>query len=254
MLIVQNVGWAIPNYFITAPCGILFAYLYLNYGIYGILLVVIPFLVGRQALNQYAKQRDTYLETVTTLGAYMQHYHPYTRGHLERVANLADKIANQMGLPLQSLMFIHDAGLLHDIGKVGVDEAILDKTGALTDEEWETIKQHPTRGAEILGRMKYLEPMVPWIRGHHERPDGRGYPDGLKDEEISIEALVIAVADAFDAMSGGAEERHRRSYRSPLTFDQAIAQVRYGIGTQFDPRVVKAFIWVMASKEAEQGG
>lgn len=253
VVVAQHLRWTIPNYLLSWPSGILFAYLYLKYGIYGILLVIVPFLVGRQALNQYARQRDAYLETITTLGSYMQHYHPYTRSHLERVADLANKIANQMGLPVQSLMFIREAGLLHDIGKVGVNEEILDKTGALTDGEWAIIKEHPARGAEILANLKYLECVVPWVRSHHERPDGKGYPDGLHDAQIPMEAAVIAVADAFDAMTGGLQQRRKRRYRPQLTVDQAIAQVRYGTGSQFNPRVVKAFLQVMLHEEEENG-
>jgi len=254
VLAVQHLRWFVPNYLITGPSGILFAYLYLQYGITGILLVIVPFLVGRQALNQYAVQVTAYRETITTLGSYMQHYHAYTKGHLERVAALADKIAKYMGLPLQSLMFIRDAGLLHDIGKVGVNDEVLDKVGALTETDWALIKQHPARGAEILAQMKHLERIVPWVRGHHERPDGRGYPDGLQDGEIPLEAAVLAVADAFDAMSGGSDDKDKRVYRAPLTLDQAVDQVRYGAGTQFDPRVVGAFMRVMAREEMESGG
>ena len=248
----QYIKWTIPNYIVTAPSALLFAYLYTSYHIYGILLVVIPFLVGRQALNQYADELGTYRETITTLGSYMQRYHPYTKGHLERVADIASKIAKELRLPTSSLMLIHDAGMLHDIGKVGVSEEILDKIGQLTDEEWNIIRQHPARGAEIISQLRYLEPIVPWVRAHHERPDGKGYPDALKNGQIPIEAAVIAVADAFDAMTGGEDKKDQRVYRTPLTLDQAIAQVRYGVGTQFDPRVVKAFLRVMAKEKEEK--
>lgn len=247
----QSLRWFAPNYIVTAPSGILFALLYKQFGIGGVLLIIVPFIVGRQALNIYSEQMAAYMETVTTLGTYMQHYHPYTKGHLERVANMSDRIAKHMGLPFQSLLFIREAGLLHDIGKVGVSEEILDKVGGLSDEDWSTIKQHPARGAEILAQMKYFERIVPWVRGHHERPDGRGYPDGLKADDISLEAAVIAVADAFDAMTGGPEEKDQRVYRVPLTIDQGIDQVRFGAGTQFDPRVVKAFMQVMEREELE---
>lgn len=249
----RSLRWFMPNYVITAPSGILFAYLYKEFSIYGTLLVVLPFIVGRQALNVYSQQIDAYRETITTLGSYMQHYHPYTRSHLERVAAMSDRIARHMGLSLPSLMFIRDAGLLHDIGKVGVDETILDKPGQLTEKDWAIIKQHPARGAEILAQMKHLERIVSWVRSHHERPDGMGYPDGLKADEIPVEAGVIAVADAFDAMTGGPDEKDRRGYRAPLTLDQAIDQVRYGAGIQFDPRVVKAFMRVMTREETEDG-
>jgi putative nucleotidyltransferase with HDIG domain len=253
LIFAQAIRWFAPNYIITAPSGILFAYLYIQFGVYGVLLLLIPFILGRQALNMYSLQTDTYRETVTTLGSYMQHYHPYTKGHLERVADLSDRIARHMALSYQSLMFIREAGLLHDIGKVGVNEEILDKVGQLSDEDWATIKQHPARGAEILAEMKFLERIVPWVRGHHERPDGKGYPDGLTTDDIALEAAVIAVADAFDAMTGGPDERDRRVYRAPLTIDQGIDQLRYGAGTQFDTRVVRAFMQVMAREEVTNG-
>lgn len=240
--IAQSIRWFTPNFIVTAPFGMVFALLHKQFGIYGILLVIVPFIVGRQALNMYSRQIDAYLDTITTLGTYMQQYHAYTRGHLERVADLSDKMARHMGLPTQSLMYIRDAGLLHDIGKVGVNEDILDKIGQLTDEEWATIKEHPARGAEILAQMKHLERIVPWVRGHHERPDGRGYPDGLKLDQIPLEAAVIAVADSYDAMAGPT-----RAYKDgKMPIDQAMSEVRYGAGTQFDPRVVKAFMQIMA--------
>jgi putative nucleotidyltransferase with HDIG domain len=251
--VIQSFRWFIPNYIITGPSGILFAYMYQQYGVAGILLFVLPFIVGRQALDQYSTQIDTYMETITTLGSYMQHYHAYTRGHLERVADLADEIGREVRLSPKSLLQIRDAGLLHDIGKVGVNEEVLDKVGKLTDDEWGIIKQHPARGAEILAGMKYLEPIVPWVRGHHERPDGKGYPDSLVGRDIPLEAAVIAVADAFDAMTGGPDEQSQRVYRKPLTIDQAVDQVRYGAGTQFDSRVVKAFMRVMARRASNHG-
>lgn len=249
LAIAQSMRWFTPNFIVTAPFGMVFALLYKQFGIYGILLVIVPFIVGRQALNMYSREVDAYLDTITTLGTYMQQYHAYTRGHLERVADLSDKMARYMGLPTQSLMHIHDAGLLHDIGKVGVNEDVLDKIGQLTDEEWNTIKQHPARGAEILAQMKHLERIVPWVRGHHERPDGRGYPDGLKAGQIPLEAAVIAVADSYDAMAGPT-----RAYKAgKMPVDQAMSEVRYGTGTQFDPRVVKAFMQIMVREGSGDG-
>lgn len=253
VLLFDSLKWCVPSYIFAVPFSLLFAWIYQLYGIPGILLLILPLLAGRNALNLYAEQTNTYRETIATLGSYMQHYHAYTRGHLERVASLSDMIAKQIGLPAQSLMLIRDAGLLHDIGKVGVSEDVLDKPGQLSDEDWAIIKQHPARGAEILAGMKYLELIVPWVRGHHERPDGRGYPDGLESGDIPLEAAVIAVADAYDAMTGGPDRKDQRVYRQPLTLDQAMDQIRYGAGTQFDPRVVKAFMQVMEMEEGEHG-
>lgn len=252
VLLFNGLKWSVPNYLFSIPVSVLFASL-LPYGPLGIFLLILPCLAGRQALNLSAQQINVYRDTITTLGSYMQHYHPYTKGHLERVADLADRIAREMKLPIQSLIFIRDAGILHDIGKVGVSEETLDKVGQLSDEDWATIRQHPVRGAEILAQMKYLDRIVPWVRGHHERPDGKGYPDGLKNEDIPVEAAVIAVADAFDAMTGGPDEKDQRVYRTPLTLDQAMDQVRYGAGTQFDVRIIKAFMRVMSEEGVGNG-
>lgn len=246
----RNFKWALPDLFVSVPFATLFVSLYMLYGPWGILLLIVPFFVARQALNLHARYLQTYRETITALGTYIQHHHMYTKGHLERVADLADKIARQMHLPVQSLMYIKDAGLLHDIGKVGVDEVVLDKTEQLSDEDWAMIRQHPARGAEILTQMQYLECIVPWVRGHHERPDGRGYPDGLTNGQMPIEAAVIAVADAFDAMTGEMRVYNKRR----MTIDEGMDQVRYGAGTQFDPRVVKAFLAVMAAEEERNNG
>lgn len=246
----RNLRWSFPDLFVSVPFATLFVSLYILYGPWGILLLIIPFFVARQALNLHARYVTTYRETITALGTYIQHHHLYTKGHLERVADLSQKIARQMQLPVQSLMYIKDAGLLHDIGKVGVDEEVLDKTQKLSPEEWAMIRDHPARGAEILTQMQYLECIVPWVRGHHERPDGRGYPDALTEDQMPIEAAVIAAADAFDAMTG--EMRVYNENRK--TIDQGVDELRYGAGTQFDPRVVKAFLAVMAVQEERNDG
>jgi putative nucleotidyltransferase with HDIG domain len=250
----DNLRWSKSNFLFSVPVSILFAFLYARFHSPGIIMLIVPWLAGWYAMKLDAREREAYRDTITTLGTYMQHYHPYTKGHLERVADLSEKIAMQMGLSAKSLTFIRDAGLLHDIGKICVNEEVLDKPGQLSDDEWKIIKQHPAHSAEILSGMKYLEAIVPWVRGHHERPDGKGYPDRLKDDAITIEAAVIAVADAFDAMTGGPEETDQRIYRKPLTLDQAIDQLRYGAGTQFNPRVVRAFQKVMVREETSHGG
>ena len=124
------------------------------------------------------------------------------------------------------------AGLLHDIGKIGIPESILDKPGKLTKEEYEIVKRHPEIGAEILSSIRQFEEVVPAIRHHHERYDGRGYPDGLKGEEIPVMARIIAVADAFDAMLS------KRPYRDALSLNSAVKELQRNKGSQFDPQIV----------------
>ncbi|MHB1455708.1 MAG: HD-GYP domain-containing protein [Armatimonadota bacterium] len=251
VLLVKGMQYNIPNFLFSIPVSILFVKLYMEYGWKGILLLIIPLFAGRHAANMYAQSIETYRDTITSLGSFMQHYHPYTRGHQERVAKLADMLGRELRLPVQSLMYIKDAGLLHDIGKVGVDYALLDKNEKLSPEDWAIIKEHPVRGAEIITQMHYLDRIVPWIRCHHERPDGKGYPNGISATEIPIEASVLAVADAFDAMTGGLTEGDIRVYRAPLSVDAALEQVSICSGTQFHPQVAEAFIKIMSEQEDE---
>lgn len=177
----HSVKWSAMEAITMIPFSILFVSLYMAYHVYGMLLALIPLFTLRRVLCVYAKYIRAYLGTISALGLCIQHHHLYTRGHLERVADLSDRIATHMDMPVRTLTYIREAGLLHDIGKVGIDESTLDKVGKLTDEEWQAIKQHPVRGAEILSQMKHFRPIVSWVRGHHERPDGTGYPDGLRD-------------------------------------------------------------------------
>lgn len=175
-------------------------------------------------------------EMVEAFAAALDAKHSYTRGHSERVADIASKIAAQMQLTIEEQEWIHIAGHLHDIGKIGVPDCVLLKPGKLTEEEYEAIKMHPQIGYEILSKVKMLKPILEMIRFHHERWDGGGYPLGIKGESIPLGARIIAVADAFDAMSSN------RSYRSPFPYGVAIREVQKCKGTQFDPAVVDAFM------------
>lgn len=252
-LMLKGLQYNIPNFFLSVPVSILFASFYMARGWEGILLLIFPLLAGRHAANLYSQSIDAYRDTITSLGSLMQRHHPYTKGHQERVAKLADMLAREMQLPVRSLMHIRDAGLLHDIGKVGVDYLALDKTEKLTAEDWAIVKAHPARGAYIIAELRYLDCIVPWVRCHHERPDGKGYPDGLEIKDIPIEAAVLAVADSFDAMTGGFGEGEQRSYRAPLSLEAALDQLRLGAGTQFNPQAADAFIRIMSHRE-DAGG
>lgn len=158
----------------------------------------------------------------------------YTKGHSDRVAGLAQLIAERMDLPY-SEKEVAQAGLLHDIGKIGISERILTKPGSLTDEEYQIIKSHPEKGAQILEPLVMFKKSAAAVRHHHERYDGKGYPDGLAGEEIPLLARVIAVSDAFDAMTSD------RPYRKAFSYDIARQKILSASGTQFDPAVVEAF-------------
>lgn len=161
---------------------------------------------------------------------------PYTRHHMSRVATFAGAIARELGLSPRSIAICETAGRIHDIGKLVVPDHILLKPGALSPAEFERIKQHTVRGEQIALRSSALSDVAKVVRAHHERYDGRGYPDGLAGEEIPIEARVVAVADTFDALTS------TRAYRPARSVEEAIAELRRVAGTQLDPRCVDAFL------------
>ncbi|HEV8474062.1 MAG TPA: HD-GYP domain-containing protein [Methylomirabilota bacterium] len=161
---------------------------------------------------------------------------PYTRGHSERVSAMSRRIAIALGLAPAVVDAVGQAGLLHDIGKIGVPETILTKPGPLTPEEWAVMRAHPVVGAQIVAPFEFFAPAVAAIRHHHERWDGSGYPDGLAGDAIPIEARIVAVADVFDALTSN------RSYRVALPRDGALACVLASTGRTLDERAVAALV------------
>lgn len=212
-----------------------------SYGAVGLLGVLAPYLALRQAFVLAARQQELYQQTIRSLGFLVQRAHPYTGGHLQRVSLWARHVAERIGLPPERCELVYEAALLHDLGKTVLDERILNKPARLTPEEWEEIKKHPQLGAEILRDTPFLAPIIPWIAMHHERPDGAGYPFGLMADQIPLEARVIAVVDAFDAMIGGEAPNQRRLHKRPLSLDEALTELEQGAGKQFDAQVVAIF-------------
>jgi putative nucleotidyltransferase with HDIG domain len=166
----------------------------------------------------------------------------YTCGHSERVALLSRELARQAKLGDHDVERIYMAGLLHDVGKIGVPETVLQKTGKLTAEEFEQMKKHPEVGARILSDIKQIKDIIPGVLHHHERYDGKGYPAGLAGEDIPLMGRIICLADCFDAMTSN------RTYRKALPLEVALTEIRRCSGTQFDPRLAEAFLQI----EAEQ--
>ena len=164
----------------------------------------------------------------------------YTHGHSERVALIsrwiAEKAAQTEPLEQEQIQKIYLAGLLHDIGKIGIDEAVLRKEGRLTEQEMDRIRRHPSIGAGILGAIKQMRDIVPGVLCHHERVDGRGYPNGLTGSQIPLIGEIVGLADSFDAMTS------KRTYRDAKTVEQALAEIQNGLGTQFDEKVGRMFL------------
>lgn len=161
---------------------------------------------------------------------------PATAEHGERVAAYAAALALALDLPYAQVRHLERCGLLHDMGKLGVDDAILDKPGALSDQEWEAIKAHPELGAEILGSCPVLAPVLPVVELHHERYDGRGYPHGIGADDLPLDVRIITICDAYDSMAAN------RPYRRGLDRAEAARRLAAGAGTQFDPDLVRTFL------------
>jgi len=194
----------------------------------------------------YRDLQDAYVATILALSSAMEAKDPYTRGHSERVAEISRKIALEMGMPKKEADDLHQAGLMHDIGKIGVPDIILQKRGPLNRKEFSLVKLHPLIGKQILSPAKFLSRLIPGVYHHHERFDGKGYLEGLANGKIPKEARIMAVADAFEAMTSS------RPYRGALSVEEAVEELRRGKGTQFDPEAVEALIAVL--KREQEGG
>ncbi len=246
----ENVKWMLSSVLFMSPVACLTAILYGESWWLGIGFVLLPVYMMRMAVITHEKTMEAYRHGVELLGRIMQEAHPYTHGHLHRVARWAVRIAEEMRLPAASMQHIGDAAILHDIGKVAVDDRVLNKVGTLTDDDWAMIRKHPVTGADLVTKMSVLGSVGHWIRHHHERPDGKGYPEGLAGEDIPLESSIISVVDAFDAMVGGPAKEDQRPYRTPMAPADAIAELRRHAGSQFHGDVVETFISILEREQA----
>ena len=205
----------------------------------------------RKELESYkeAERREAAMfeQTAESLANAIDAKDRYTRGHSNRVASISKMIAGRAGFNKEECRLIYYAALLHDVGKIGVPDDIIHKEGKLTDEEFEHIKQHPVLGYQILSSIRQSPQLSVGAHYHHERYDGKGYPEGLKGEEIPDMARIIAVADAYDAMTS------TRSYRKELSEEKTKDELRKGMGTQFDPRYAQIMLDIMEEGSLEEG-
>lgn len=204
-----------------------------------VLLLPVALLTKTTRLHDELIQHDH--SVIAALTLMLQRVHPYSAGHLERVASIAEEVGLALGLPPRRARMLHLAALLHDVGKIAIDEELLDRPGPLSDEEMAEVRKHAQYGAEILARVRRFEQIIAWVRSHHERPDSKGYPEGLSGGQIPLESKIISVVDAFDAMTGEALGGEARKYRKPMSIPEAFAELRDHAGSQFDATVVEAF-------------
>jgi len=257
---IERFSWLVLYYFAMGLIAYTLIFGYQTRGLLGTIVVMVPLLLLRLSQIQYVERTKTMVSEVkvkntaleksaeeinklnegllNTLAMVVDLRDPYVLGHSKQVSRYAALMAERLGLPPRQVELVRKAGLLHDIGKLGISESILFKAGTLTPFEYEQVKDHVTLGADILNTSSSLRQLVPIIRHHHEWYNGYGYPEGLKSIEIPLEARILAVADAIEAMASD------RPYRRSMNYQEIIDELRKSAGTQFDSMVVNAFIEV----------
>ncbi|MBQ1469820.1 MAG: HD-GYP domain-containing protein [Schwartzia sp.] len=200
-----------------------------NQWLFALIVAALAALVTWFFARKSKRERERLIHVVASLADAIDAKDAYTNGHSRRVAEYSREIARRFGYDENAQSKVYMMGLLHDVGKIGVPDAVINKTGKLTDEEFEMIKAHPGIGSRILENIREMPELSAGARWHHERYNGRGYPDGLAGKDIPEEARIIAVADAYDAMSSN------RSYRNTLPQEVIRGEIEKGRGGQFDP-------------------
>jgi putative nucleotidyltransferase with HDIG domain len=236
----QDVRGIAPNLVGLAPLGWLMAQIFLignGVGWWATPLFVVPLFTTRLAYHRYVETRELFEQTIGALANAVDARDKYTRGHSNRVSHIAEAMCRVMKLPEPEIEKIKWAGLLHDVGKIGIRDNILLKEGPLDREERVLMNQHPTIGAEIVAPARQLSEEAPLIRSHHEWINGSGYPDGIEALDIPLGARILTIADAYEAMTSS------RPYRkTPLSHEQAIGELEKFSGIQFDPEIVPILI------------
>ena len=238
-----NIKISVLNILVMAPFGVILVYLFNLYSYIGVIIVLVPIVLTKYTFSLYIQSKSQYVETVDALMLAMEARDKYTEGHSQRVAELSASIAKELKYNDWKIEQLNMAALLHDVGKIGIDDLILNKPGKLTTEEYDIIKTHPLIGYNILKNIKNLQDILPIIRNHHERYDGKGYPDAKRPEELSLDVFIVQLADSIDAMATD------RPYRKALDHEMVIEEVEKYSGSQFHPKVVKAYFEMLEKQK-----
>lgn len=228
--------WLLPTLLLVpySALAVLAAVLVLDVGTQALFLMIIPALVARTGLLAFQRVDEAYERLVRSFAKTIEAKDEYTKGHSERVSYLSDLVAGDLRVGYEERRLVRYAAMLHDVGKIGVPLCIINKPGPLDDLEFQQMKAHPVIGENILRDIDFLLPVLDVVRHHHERLDGRGYPDGLAAEDLSEAVRIVTVVDAFDAMTS------TRAYRRSMSVEDAMAEMRRCSGSQFDRRIVAA--------------
>lgn len=241
---LKNIKGIIWNLLGVGIMGIIIALSFISYGYWAVILFFGPLLLARYSFKLYVEMRNFNIAIIQTLSKTLEARDPYTSGHSARVEEYAVKLASAYGLNYEKIESIKTAAILHDIGKIGIKDSILHKTDKLSQDEFAQIMAHPSIGADIISKIDIFRDLTPIVRHHHERYDGQGYPSGLKEDEIPLEACILAIADSFDAMTSD------RPYRDALSRETALREIEDNAGSQFHPELAKQFVLIMR----EEGG
>ncbi len=243
--LVLNFGRNFHHLMFTLLIGAIVSVAYADMGILAFVLFIFPLLLTRDALKRSLDLRRSRVEALRALSSSVDARDRYTYDHSSRVSRLSALLAREMGFPESTVETIESGALLHDIGKISMDIEILSKPGPLDDQEKTAIKQHPVHSAQVVSKVELFKGAVGIVRHHHERPDGLGYPDGLKAHETPIGARILNVADAFDAMTSD------RPYRKKRSVGEALEELRKGSGSEFDPVVVEYLMRLLKKRTDE---
>lgn len=234
-VLAPNLAGPVTSVIIIGILGVFLTALYVVNSWFLVVLFFLPFMLSRYTFSTFKDLQQNYLQTVESLASAIEAKDEYTSGHSRRVEQYCAMIAHEMKLSDKRCETLKYAALLHDIGKIGIPEKILNKNGKLDDEEWEQIKSHPEKGAHIIEDIEFLKSSVEIVVSHHEWYNGGGYPSGKDYHTLSQESMIICVADAYDAMTSD------RPYRKKLSCQVAVKELNDKAGIQFSPEVVAAF-------------
>lgn len=237
--ILGNLGMSILSIIVIIPISIFAIIMFQKYSYIGILMVSFLLFFVRYTLILYSTSKEQFAETISALMNSVEARDKYTNGHSRRVAEISTLIARKLKLSVWEIEKLNVAAMLHDVGKIGISDNILQKPGKLTDEEFAIIKSHPEIGMSIIKDIKNIDYVHPIVRHHHERYDGKGYPDGKKGEELSLMVYIVQLADAVDAMASD------RPYRRGLPQEVIIEEIKKGVGTQFHPKVANIYLDIL---------